>query len=217
MRVIDLSQEISPDMQVFPSYPKPTFVPWTRLGIHPFESEAIFLVTHTGTHVDAPCHFVKKAKEMHQIQPDALLHEGVLLDLTHKKPKEYIRSEDLKEAEKKSGAAVKENDVVLIRTAWDRNLGKPEYLTNYPGVSKDGADFLVSKKIAAAGVDSPNIDHPDDSSFPAHTTLLLNEILVLENLYNVRGIQKSRFRFVALPLRLQGATGSPIRAVAIED
>jgi kynurenine formamidase len=154
---------------------------------------------------------------MHQIQPDALLHEGIVLNLNHKKSKEYIRGEDLKEAEKKSGATIRQNDVVLIRTAWDLNLGKPEYLTSYPGLSKDAADFLVSKKIAAAGVDSPNIDHPEDSTFPAHTTLLSNEILVLENLYNVRGIQKTRFRFVALPLRLQGATGSPIRAVAIED
>ncbi len=217
MRVIDLSQEISPQMQVFPSYPTPTFVPWTRLGIHPFESEAIFLVTHTGTHVDAPSHFVKGGKEMHEIQPDVLVSEGMVLDVSQKKQREHIRAEDLKEAERQSGSKVKDHDVVLLRTAWDRNLGKPEYLTSYPGVSKDGAEFLASKNVTAVGIDSPNIDHPEDASFPAHTTLLTKEILVLENLYNVRAIQKTRFRFIALPLRLIGATGSPIRAIAIED
>lgn len=204
-------------MQVFPSYPTPTFVPWTRLGIHPFESEAIFLVTHTGTHVDAPCHFVKGAKQMHEIQPEVLVREGIVLDVSQKRQREHIRAVDLEEAEKQSGSKVKEEDVVLLRTEWDRNLGKPEYLTSYPGVSKDAAEFLVSKSVTAVGIDSPNIDHPEDATFPAHTTLLSNEILVLENLYNVREIRKPRFRFIALPLRLIGATGSPIRAIAIED
>ncbi len=154
---------------------------------------------------------------MHEIQPDVLVTEGMVLDVSQKKQREHIRADDLKEAESQSGSKVKDHDVVLLRTGWDRNLGKPEYLTSYPGVSKDGAEFLASKNVTAVGIDSPNIDHPEDAAFPAHTTLLSKEILVLENLYNVRAIQKTRFRFVALPLRLVGATGSPIRAIAIED
>lgn len=154
---------------------------------------------------------------MHEIQPDLLVSRGIVLDVSQKKQKEHIRADDLKEAERRTGSKVEAHDVVLLRTEWDRNLGKPEYLTNYPGVSKDGAEFLASKSVTAVGVDSPNIDHPEDATFPAHTTLLSKEILVLENLYNVRAIQKTRFRFIALPLRLIGATGSPVRAIAIED
>lgn len=217
MRVVDLSQTIHPRMQVFPAYPHPSTVLWTKRETYGFEAEAIFMVTHTGTHVDAPYHFDPKGIKVDEVSLERLVGEGLILDMTHKGAKEYITSSDIKLAESKQGVEVKEGHIVIIRTGWDSNLGKDEYLTSYPGVSRDGAEYLLRRRISALGVDTPNPDHPDDPSFPVHNVLLPNGILIIENLTNLGSLNKYRFTFVGVPLRIKGASGSPIRAIAIEE
>ncbi len=182
-----------------------------------FQSEAMFLVTHTGTHVDAPFHFKPDGSKVDEISVDRLVRDAVLLDLTHKKPKDLIHDEDLEAAEEAGGLSIREGEIAVLHLGWDRFLGKPSYLQDYPGLSEDGADFLAAKGISAVGVDSPNLDHPSDPKFPAHNKLLGRGILIIENLCNLRSLEKNRFRFMALPLKIRGATGSPVRAIGIED
>ena len=75
--------------------------------------------------------------------------------------------------------------------------------TSNAGTSKDSAEFFVKSKVDLVGIDSANLDHPHDSSFPAHNTLLSNEVLIVENLCNLGLISKSRFTFIALPLKFK--------------
>jgi arylformamidase len=215
--LIDLSQEIHPGMQLFPVFPKPQFVQWTRRETYGFETEAMFLVTHTGTHVDAPFHFHQEGIKIDKVPPERLVGRGVLLNVTGKEEKGVISASDVREAEKAAGVSLSEGDIVLVRTGWDKFLGAEKYTRSYPGLTKDAADYFVEKKVSAVGVDNPNPDHPDASDFPVHNTLLPRGILIIENLANLGSIKRSTFRFVGLPLKIRDGTGSPIRAVAIED
>lgn len=204
-------------MQLFPAFPKPQFVTWTKRDTYGFETEAMFLVTHTGTHVDAPFHFDPKGIKIDKVSPERLIGRGVILDFTKTEAKGEISASDLRRAEKATGTSLNEEDIVLIRTGWDKFLGTDKYTTAYPGLTKDAAKFLVEKRVGALGVDDPNPDHPDASDFPVHNTLLPKGVLIVENLANLGSITRATFRFVGLPLKIRDGTGSPIRAVAIED
>lgn len=215
LRVVDLSHTIPLDTQTFLSQAQTADTRGHPLGVHPFES-SIYIVPHATTHVDAPSHFIENAKKIHEIEPDALIRDAVILDLSHKKAKEAIQDEDLEAAEERAGLSIRENEIVLLRTDWDRHFGTGSYVSKHPTLARSGAEFLELKYASAVGVDTPNIDHPDDPSFPAHTILLGKGILVIENLCNLNSLNEPRVKFIALPLRIEGAAVSPIRAIAIE-
>lgn len=217
VRIVDLSQDIYSDMQIFPSFPKPQFVLWTKRETYGFETEAMFLVTHTGTHVDAPFHFYSKGRKIEAVAVERLIGRGVLLDFTEKKAGDVIDESDVIGAEKAAGVALASGDIVLAMTGWDRFLGKKEYTSSYPGFSRGAAEYFVKKDVSAVGVDSPNPDLPDASDFPVHNTLLPNEMLIIENLVNLGSIKKNPCKFIGLPLKIRNGTGSPIRAVAVEE
>ena len=213
--IVDLSQEISPEMQVYPGYPSATIVPWNKHDTHGFVTEAIFHITHIGTHVDAPFHFDPTGMKVHQIPPAKLIADGLVLNLTHKGPKDLITVRDVEKAEEAARRPMQTGDIVLLQTGWEEHLGKPEYISSYPGISRECAEYLVSKKIGAVGLDTPSADHPDDVAFPAHKTLLSNGVLIIENLVNLSRIGVRRFKFIGLPLKIHNSSGSPIRAVAL--
>ena len=93
----------------------------------------------------------------------------------------------------------------------------PDYLTAYPGLSGDGAQYLAERGVSLVGVDSGNVDHPDSVDFPAHKSLLARNIPIVENLTRLGGIRSRSFTFVALPVAIVGATGSPVRALAMVE
>src|SRR5919198_352150 len=91
------------------------------------------------------------------------------------------------------------------------------YIRNNPGLSKGAAEYLVEKKINAVGIDCPSIDIGIDSGLIAHKMLLSNQILVIENLCNLFRFKNEKFTLLVTPLKLAGASGSPIRAIGIEE
>lgn len=217
VRIVDLSQDIHSEMPTFPVFPKPQFVLWTKRETYGFETEAMFLVTHTGTHVDAPFHFYAKGKKIDAVAVERLIGRSVLLDFTGKKDRSVINESDVRRAEVEAGVALTKGDIVLARTDWDRFLGREKYTSSYPGFSRGAAEYFVRKSVSAVGVDDPNPDLPDASDFPVHNTLLPHGILIIENLANLSSIKKNPCRFIGLPLKIRNGTGSPIRAVAIEE
>jgi kynurenine formamidase len=159
---------------------------------------------------------LEKGKTIDQFDAEVFVKDAVLLDLTYKKPGELIDDEDLEAAEERAGLAVREREVVIIQMGWDRFLHSKDYFSAHPCLSENGAENLEFKHVGGVGVDTPNIDSPDSEKFPVHLILLRKEIFILENLCNLGNIEQSRFRLVALPLRV-AASGSPVRAIAILD
>ncbi|MEM1944844.1 MAG: cyclase family protein [Nitrososphaerota archaeon] len=215
MQVIDLSQEISRQTQVFPTYPSPYFILWTKRETYGFEAEVMMMAVHTGTHVDAPYHFTPHGVSISDVAPDSLMGEAVVVDVSWVAGRQLITLPTFIEALGKSGVELRVGDIVLVRTGWDRHLGTERYITDYPGLAAEVARYLASRGVKVLGVDTPNPDHPDDGSFPVHNTLLPREILIIENLTGLERIPSQRLRFIGLPLKLKGLSGSPIRAVVV--
>jgi kynurenine formamidase len=93
-------------------------------------------------------------------------------------------------------------------------LHDDSYFIKNPGLSEAAAKYLVSKKTNLVGIDSPSIDFKGNKRFSVHRIFSKNNILIVENLANLEKIKSSKFHFVVLPLKLKGATGSPVRAIA---
>ena len=212
MKPIDLTLTISKSIPSFPGSPKPQFILWSDIKDDGYNLELLFLSSHTGTHIDAPYHFVKDGMKIHQIPLDRLIGKAILIKLK-KTRNSSITKEDIILFEKKNGVIPNDSSVFFF-TEWQKNLKKDNYFTENPGLDKSAADYLVSKKINLVGIDSPSIDLGMDDSFIVHQIFSKNNILIVENLANLNKIPSKEFTFTILPLKLKDATGSPVRAVA---
>ena len=215
MKILDLTLTISDKIPAFPGSPHPHFIPWENIKDGGYNLELLFLSTHTGTHLDAPHHFLGKGAKIHEISLKKLVSEAVLIK-SKKKSNESITKTDIQKFEKKHGKIGGFSSVIFC-TGWQRNLQKKYYFTENPGLSVSAAKYLASKKISLVGIDSPSIDVGTDSKFSVHQIFAKKGILIVENLANLDKIKSSKFHLVVLPLKLKNATGSPVRAVAFVD
>jgi len=215
MKVIDLTLTVSDKIPTFPGSPQPSFIPWENVKEDGYNLELLFLSTHTGTHMDAPYHFLEKGVKIHEISLKKLVSEAVLIK-SKKKGGESITKTDIQKFEKKHGKIASFSSVIFY-TGWQRNLQKKYYFTKNPGLSVSAAKYLASKKINLVGIDSPSIDLGKDSKFSVHQIFAKKGILIVENLANLEKIKSSKFHLVVLPLKLKNATGSPVRAIAFVE
>ena len=215
MKVIDLTLTVSEKIPTFPGSPKPHFIEWETIPKDGYNLELLFLNTHTGTHIDAPFHFVKNGKKIHEIKPERLVNEAVLIRIG-KNSNRSISKTDIQNFEQKNGK-IENDSTVIFYTGWQKNLNKEFYFTENPGLSISAAKYLVSKKINMVGIDSPSIDLGTDSKFSVHHVLAKNNILIVENLANLNKIKSNNFHLITSPLELKNATGSPIRAFGFVD
>ena len=210
---IDLTLTISENLPTFPGSPKPKFIPWEKIIPDGYNLELLFLSSHTGTHMDAPYHFLEKGRTIDKIPTNRLASDAILIKLK-KGPGQAISKKDIIAFESKN-QKIPDNSTIVFRTDWSKNLSKKSYFEKNPGLSADAAKYLASKKINLVGIDSPSIDLGTDSKFSVHHILSKNNILIVENLTNLDKIKNSKFKLVVLPLKLKNATGSPVRAIAI--
>jgi kynurenine formamidase len=202
-------------------------------------SDAIAMGSHVGTHIDALCHFSCGGKlyggdeaadaqsyagglRRHSVDTIApILRRGVLLDLAGADPlpEDYtITPDDLDRAAR---VPIRKGDVVLIRTGWARYFADPKKFISEvrgPGPAIAGARWLSERGIFAAGSDTVAFEKVPDPSMPVHVHLLVESgIHIVEclNLEEMAAASVTEFLFVALPLKIRGATGSPVRPVGI--
>ena len=208
-------------------------------------SDAIALGSHVGTHIDALCHFSCGGKlyggadaaglqsyagglREHSIDTvPPILRRGVLLDIARHAGVDALAVDfeitpaQLAAAERAAGVAVRAGDVVLLRTGWARFWDDPARFVSQasgPGPGLDGAQWLSARGIYAAGSDTVAFERLPDASMPVHVHLLVeNGIHIIEclNLEAVAAAGVAEFLFLALPLKIRGATASPIRPVAV--
>ena len=220
MTVIDLTRVISPGIKVYPGSPQPAFVRWSKFDTQGYDSEVMFLSTHTGTHMDAPCHFTLDGKSIDQIDVKRFICKDALLLKVRKERNELITRRDIIDC----GVSIKKNDSIIFDTAWEKQYCKKDskktedYVMANPGLGADASQFLVDRKVNAVAIDSPSIDAGTNNNFISHKTLLSNDVLVIENLCNLQKLNRAlRFTLIVTPLKLVRATGSPIRAIGIVD
>ena len=212
MKPIDLTLTISKSIPSFPGSPTPQFISWSNLKEDGYNLELLFLSSHTGTHLDAPFHFVKNGIKIDQIPLGRLMGKGILIKIKKSKNSPITKS-DILQFEKKNGS-IPDKSSIFFFTDWQKNLKKNNYFTENPGLALSAATYLAQKKTNLVGIDSPSIDLGKDESFSVHHVLSKNNILIVENLANLNKIKSKEFDFTILPLKLRDATGSPVRAVA---
>ena len=212
MKPIDLTLTISKSIPSFPDSPTPQFISWSNLKEDGYNLELLFLSSHTGTHLDAPFHFVKNGIKIDQIPLGRLMGKAILIKIKKSKNSPITKS-DILQFEKKNGS-IPDKFSVFFFTDWQKNLKKDNYFTENPGLALSAATYLAQKKTNLVGIDSPSIDLGKDESFSVHHVLSKNNILIVENLANLNKIKSKEFDFTILPLKLKDATGSPVRAVA---
>ena len=225
--LIDLSQEIYTGMPVFPSLPEVKITmhvsheQWDGIPDDDVPSPAVNRLEmgeHTGTHVDAFNHMARQFRgQSIETMPLTMFYtEGICLDLSRKGLQELIEVDDLENALSASHLDVRAGDTVLIHTDHFRRAFGTEDWDRGPGLSVDAARWLGAKRIAAFGVEtmSPGVRHVSNKQ----VHLICGEMgfTHYENMINLHLlIGRGRFRFIGLPLKIRGGTGSPVRAVAV--
>ena len=215
MKIIDLTLTVSDKIPTFPSSPQPNFIPWENIKEDGYNLEVLFLSSHTGTHMDAPHHFLEKGAKIHEISLKKLVSEAALIQC-RKNGGQSITKTDIQKFEKNHGK-IENFSSVIFYTGWQKNLQKKYYFTKNPGLSVSAAKYLTSKKISLVGIDSPSIDLGKDPKFSVHQIFAKKGVLIVENLANLDKIKSSKFHLVVLPLKLKNATGSPVRAIAFVE
>ena len=223
-KVVDLSQTLEEHMPHFPTHSMFFHNLWGSYW-HGGRSLSYQLVMHehNGTHVDAPAHFTSDAKPqghvtIDQVPVNYLMGRGVHLDCRASKETDYVSRRQIIDWESRHGG-IAQGDIVLFDFGWSARWAlRPHdgpYVEQWPGVSMEAAEYLISKPLAAIGVDTLSPDPPEAlRTSPIHPVLLERRVLIIENLTNL-GELPDFFVFVALPLKIRAGSGSPIRAVAL--
>ncbi len=229
IEIIDLSQDIFPGMPVFPGLPDVNISmhvsheQWDNIADSDVVSPAVNrleLGEHTGTHVDGINHMARQYRgQSIDTMPLTMFYtEGICLDLSYKGLRELIESADLTRALSEAGLEIKQGDTVLLYTDHYRRAFGTDDWHNGPGISTDAARWLGGQKIAAFGVETmaPGVLHVSNKE--VHHICGELGFTHYENMINLHQlIGRGRFRFIGLPLKIRGGTGSPVRAVAVFD
>ena len=173
---------------------------------------------HTGTHVDAINHMARQYRDQSiDTMPLTMFYtEGICLDLSQKGLRELIEIADLESAVSIAALEIKQGDTVLIYTDHYRRAYGTDNWHNGPGVSIAAARWLGEKKIAAFGVEPASPGVRGVSNKEVHRICGELGFTHYENMINLHQlIGRGRFRFIGLPLKIRGGTGSPVRAVAV--
>jgi arylformamidase len=217
-RKIDLTFTIEEGMTTFPTHWHP-FVEISqlgRLGIEKRETRKLVLGTHTGTHVDAPRHFIPGGATIDNVSLDVLMGPARVADFSKAGPFQEI---GIGEFERALGPARPER--VVMRFDWSTNWGSLNYYSDHPFISQDAARWLVDRGVRLLAMDTPMPDNPkhgrgNDPDSPNHKILLGNGVVLCEYLTNVKSISKPEIELLVAPLKILGADGAPARVVALE-
>lgn len=227
LEIIDLSQEIYTGMPVFPGLPEVKITlhvsheEWDSIPPSDVISPAVNrleLGEHSGTHVDAINHMARqfRGQSIETMPLEMFYTEGICLDLSHKGLRELIEPADLQGALSAASLEIKPGDTVLLYSDHYRRAFGTEDWDNGPGISAAAARWLGQRKIAAFGVEtmSPGVRHVSNKE--VHFICGELGFTHYENMINLHQlIGRGRFRFIGLPLKIRGGTGSPVRAVAV--
>ena len=205
----DLSHPIANGMTFYPGDPQPRMAPAPMAA--PWRVTELHMGTHSGTHVDAASHFIPDGKTIDEYPVERFwvtAHVAV------------VEADDDKPIPPGAFDSVWASFVpghgVLICTGWSRHWNTDRYL-RHPHLSPEASKLLVARGVALVGIDALNVDStaPAGGSSHAHEILLGNDVLIVENLTGLEQLAPGKaHQFMALPLRLAGLDGSPVRAVA---
>jgi kynurenine formamidase len=195
-----------------------------------YAANNFFTSEHGGTHIDAPIHFAQGHQAVDEIPVNRLLGEAVVVDVTtasEANPDYQVSVADFQRAEQ--GGPIPPDAIVLIRTGFSsrwpdavRYLGtaargaEGTSQLHFPGLHPDAAKWLIAeRRIKAIGIDTASIDYGQSTLFESHRLLYERDIPAFENLTSLERLPERGAYIVALPMKIRGGSGAPLRAIAI--
>ncbi len=216
LRIVDLSHPIENGMQVYPGDPVPSITPAATLDRDGVNVLHVRMGSQTGTHVDAPYHFLPDGARVDALELPAFLAPATVVDLRGLAPRSAIGWERVApHVERMPGGSI-----LVLHTGWSRHWCSPAYL-DHPYLDEDAAGRIVAAGVRTVAVDPQSVDETpppggDPGGFPAHHVLLGAGGVIVENLTNLQAVDFPDPLLSVLPIRLRDADGAPVRAVALE-
>lgn len=227
-RIVDLTLKIEDNIPAHKLFQKPFLIPHMThektadkgLGTEDdpmtFATTFIGSLDHIGTHVDAPYHIDPNGATIDEMPIDMFFGKAVCFDMTHIPDLGEIDVSDLEEAEKKAGVKVDGHIVLLNTGLHKRYYPDPKVCWTNPGLTAAATHWLADRGSKLHGVEGPSTDIPTNDLFPNHRVCRDRGINHYEWLVNLEElVGKGEFMFYGIPLKLDGASGSPVRAYAI--
>lgn len=208
-KIIDLTHKLNNDIAVYPGTSSPEIKQINFIEKDYYAERSLKLRTHSGTHIDAPCHIVLGAKTLDELPLESFIGKGLVIDCTEVENND-ISLDFIKQYEDK----IKEADFIIIYAAWYQKWGSKTYFNEFPVLNTEATEWLIKQNIKGIGYDSISADQINCQQIPNHRMLLANEVLIVENLKNLDQLIGKDFEFNAIPLNIEGSDGSPIRAFA---
>ena len=230
---IDLTYEYSDETIYWPSSPEwqfdTVFVGQTDAGFY-YEAFTFSTAEHGGTHLDAPIHFSEGKKSVEQLSIDQLIGKAVVIDVSEKASlnRDYqIVPEDIIDWEQEYGE-IEEGSILFFNTGFgaywpdvETYLGTtkkgPEGVAelSFPGIHPETAQWLIdNRSIKAVGLDTPSLDYGKSTLYETHQILFKQNIPGFENVANLDQLPTTGAYIIALPMKIKGGSGAPVRIVA---
>jgi arylformamidase len=206
MRVIDISVPNGPGQHVYPGDPPPRVE--QAKAIRQGDVCNVSLLTmgsHTGTHVDAPHHFIDGAPRLGEVPLDRMVGAALVADL---------RGRAAVDAAALAGAELRRGDILLCRTDNSERWAAPDFQRDFTYLTLDAAALLVERGVRAVGIDYLSIEQFGSRDFAVHHRLLGAGVFVIEGL-DLRAVEPGRYTLVCLPLKFPDLDGAPARAVLL--
>ena len=217
-RVLDLTQPLWDGCPAYPGDPQVRVRTIRTLDADGFTLESVHLSSHSGTHVDAPGHVLHAARgAITDYRPDHFVGPCVVAALRHKKDDDEILPDDLEPCRERLAPG----DVLLLATGWSRFRGEDadRWMNHSPYLSAQGAEWICARGVKGVGIDHFTIGTTlEQFDRPPHEILLRRRIWIAEDLVIPDELLAAgrKWLYVGVPLRLRGASGAPVRAVAID-
>jgi kynurenine formamidase len=217
-RVFDLAQPLYDECPAFPGDPKVRLRTAKTIEADGFSLETLFMATHSGTHVDAPSHLLHLDRgAISDYRPDDFIGPCVVADLTGKKDDDEIGPNDLEPYR----GLIAAGDILLLATGWSRFRGKDigRWMHHSPYLTREGAEWICARGVKGVGIDHFTIGTTlEQFDRPPHETLLRRRIWIAEDLVIPDELlaERRKWLYVGVPLRLEGASGAPVRPVVLD-
>jgi kynurenine formamidase len=213
-KIIDLTHLLNENITVYPDTVGPKFENLAIVEKDGYAELKATMVLHSGTHIDAPCHILANTKSLDQFPIEKFIGTAIVIPCQNEKE---ISVEFLQAFENK----ISQVDFILFFTGWQYKWKTNEYFDDCPVPTQEAAKWLAKFKLKGIGFDSFSVDKivsaqkVTPENLPNHYILLAEDIILIENLTNLDKLPSTIFSFQCLPIHIENADGSPIRAIAM--